>query len=278
MKEKAYAKVNLFLNVIQKRSDGYHDLEMVMASINLFDVISFQTINSGIEVVSDTEITAQVQDNIVYKIARFIQEHYNITKGVRITIQKNIPIAAGLAGGSADAAATLRGLNKLWKLQLSLEKLAEIGLLFGSDVPFCVYNKLCIAKGRGEELVFLDNKLNTPILIVNPNIPISTKDVFQQVQAESMTEHKINHMTMGIYNNNTEIIAKELYNSLEPVVFTMEPTIKILKDDMLSWGASGALMSGSGATVFAIDSSKKVLKQVQETIPDSYFNYLTKLR
>ncbi|QMS84961.1 4-(cytidine 5'-diphospho)-2-C-methyl-D-erythritol kinase [Candidatus Xianfuyuplasma coldseepsis] len=278
MKEKAYAKVNLFLNVIQKRTDGYHDLEMVMASINLFDVLSFDTINDGIEIVSDKEITPNVEDNIVYKVARFLQEHYHVTKGVRITIQKNIPIAAGLGGGSADAAATLRGLNKLWKLQLSLDKLAEIGLLFGSDVPFCVYNKLCIAKGRGEELAFLDNKLNIPILIVNPNIPISTKDVFQQVQPESMTEHKINHMTMGIYNRNTEIIAKELYNSLEPVVFTMEPKIQALKDDMLSWGASGALMSGSGATVFAIDSHKKVLKQVQETIPDSYFNYLTKLR
>lgn len=278
VKEKAYAKVNLFLNVIQKRGDGYHDLEMVMASIDLFDVLSFQPIKQGIDVQTTTPITPNITDNIVYKVAKHLQKTYNIQKGVQINITKNIPIAAGLAGGSADAAATLRGLNKLWKLHLSTEELAEIGLQFGSDIPFCVYNKLCIAKGRGEELVFLDNKLNIPILLVNPNIPLSTKEVFGNVKPESLHEHKINGMTMGIYNNNTEIIAKELYNSLEDVVFAMEPSLEALKNELLTWGATGALMSGSGATIFAIDTNKKTLKHIQNTIPDSFFHYLTKIR
>ena len=279
VKEKAYAKINLFLNVVNKRFDGYHDLEMVMASIDLFDVLTFKSLPSyDINIVSETVITAKKQDNLIYKVAKHLQELFDIQTGVEITVKKNIPIAAGLAGGSADAAATLRGLNKLWKLKLSDDELAKIGLEFGSDIPFCVHNKLCVAKGRGEDLVFIDQKLNFPILIVNPNIKMSTKEVFSRVQEEDLTEHKISDMCAGIYNRNLELIARELHNSLEEIAFEMEPQIKELKDLMLNWGIEGALMSGSGATVFGISSDKNDLKKVQETINNHYFNIITKIR
>lgn len=279
IKEKAYAKINLFLNVINKRFDGYHDLEMVMASIDLFDILSFKPLsNSEIVIESNVTITTKTEDNLVYKIACYMQKEYNITSGVFIEIDKNIPIAAGLGGGSADAAATLRGLNKLWKLNLSLEQLAEIGLLFGSDVPFCIYNKLCIAKGRGEDLVFLDKKLNLPILLINPNIKISTKDVFSRVKQEHIVEHKINDMTGGIYNGNLSLIARGLYNSLEQIVFEMEPRISEIKNQMVALDIDGVLMSGSGATLFGISKDKKKLKSAYEVFNDQYYKLLTKIR
>jgi 4-diphosphocytidyl-2-C-methyl-D-erythritol kinase len=279
IKEKAYAKINLFLNVINKRFDGFHDLEMVMASINLFDVLSFFPRKDNIiNVKTEVPITDKIEDNLVYKIANFIQTEFNMETGVDIIIEKQIPIAAGLAGGSADAAATLRGLNKMWKLGLSLEQLAELGLQFGSDIPFCVHNKLCIAKGRGEQLVFLDTKLNFPILLVNPNIQISTKEVFGRLQEDDIKDHKMGDMTSGIYNRNLELVARELFNSLEDIVFEMEPEVQHLKEQMSSWGAEGVLMSGSGATVFALSKNKKTLKTIHDTIQDNHFKILTKIR
>lgn len=279
VKEKAYAKINLFLNVVNKRFDGYHDLEMVMASIDLFDVLTFKPLDTpDITITSDVEITKAIEDNLVYKIASYLQQEYHIKTGVEINIKKHIPIAAGLAGGSADAAATFRGLNKLWKLGLSLDELAAMGLSFGSDIPFCIYNKLCVAKGRGEELVFFDIKLNFPIVLINPNIRISTKEVFSKVQHEQMVEHKISDMTSGIYNRNLLLVARELHNSLEEIAFQMEPRIEEIKNQMVNWGLEGVLMSGSGATVFGISADRKKLKNVYEIFNDQYFKLLTKIR
>lgn len=279
VKEKAYAKINLFLNVVSKRFDGYHDLEMVMASIDIFDVLTFKN-NSTKEIVinSDVKITDDYKDNIVYKIANYLKEEFNVNKGVIIDINKAIPIAAGLAGGSADAAAALRGLNKLWKLKLSLDALAKIGIKFGADIPFCIYNKLCIAKGKGEELAFLENKLKTPILIVNPMIKISTKDVFSRVKVEEIRERKISDMTSAIYNNNYELMTRELHNSLEQIAFDIEPKIEQLKNQMISLGMDGALMSGSGSSVFGLTKDKTKMNYVYEIMKDDYYKVITKIR
>lgn len=279
VKEKAYAKINLFLNVVNKRFDGYHDLEMVMAAIDLFDVLTFKDNPTGeIIVTSDVEITGDYKDNIVYKLATFMKDEFNINKGVIIDIKKVIPIAGGLAGGSADGAATLRGLNKLWKLKLSLDELAKLGADFGADIPFCVYNKLCIARGKGEELFFLKNKLKTPVLLVNPGIKISTKEVFSKVKEEEITERKISDMTSAIYNKNYELMARELHNSLELIAFQMEPKIRELKNQMIDLGMDGALMSGSGASVFGISKDKKKMNYVYEIMRDDYFKIITKIR
>jgi len=279
IKEKAYAKVNLFLNVVNKRFDGYHDLEMVMASIDLYDLLTFKKDNTGkISITSDVEITSNVEDNIVYKIAIFLQEDFQVNEGVNIHIKKNIPIAAGLAGGSADAAATFRGLNKLWKLRLSLEDMAKLSINFGADIPFCIYNKLAIARGKGEELVFMNKKINIPVLLVNPNSKISTKEVFNKVKDEDLKDVKISDMSSAIYNRNYELMARELHNSLEKIAFEMEPKIKEIKHQMIDLGLDGALMSGSGATVFGISRSKEKLLYVNNIMREEYYKVITKIR
>ena len=279
IKEKAYAKVNLFLNVVNKRFDGYHDLEMVMASIDLYDLLTFKKDNTGkISITSDVEITSNVEDNIVYKIAIFLQEDFQVNEGVNIHIKKNIPIAAGLAGGSADAAATFRGLNKLWKLRLSLEDMAKLSINFGADIPFCIYNKLAIARGKGEELVFINKKINIPVLLVNPNSKISTKEVFNKVKDEDLKDVKISDMSSAIYNRNYELMARELHNSLEKIAFEMEPKIKEIKHQMIDLGLDGALMSGSGATVFGISRSKEKLLYVNNIMREEYYKVITKIR
>lgn len=279
IKEKAYAKINLFLNVVSKRFDGYHDLEMVMASLELHDLLTFKKNPLGkIIVTSDSEITIGQEDNIVYKVAIFLQEEFQVSEGAEIHIIKNIPIAAGLAGGSADAAAAFRGLNRLWKLNLSLDDMAKLGINFGADIPFCVYNKLCIARGKGEELLFLKKKIKVPVLLVNPNIKISTKEVFSKVNSEELIEVKISDMSSAIYNKNYELMARELHNSLEKIAFEMEPKIKEIKYKMIDLGLDGALMSGSGATVFGISKNKEKLKYVMEIMRDDYYKMLTKIR
>ena len=279
IKEKAYAKINLFLNVVSKRFDGYHDLEMVMVAIDLFDVVKFNHNDSGEVVInSNIEVTDNPKDNIMYTVAKFLKEEFEIDKGVTIDLEKNIPIAAGLAGGSADAAATFRGLNKLWNLKLSLDEMAKLGENFGADIPFCIYNKLCIARGKGEELAFLKNKLKTPILLVNPNVKISTKDVFSKVKTEELKVRKISDMTSAIYNKNHELMARELHNSLELIAFEIEPKIREIKNQMIDLGLDGALMSGSGATVFGISKDKSKLKYVREIMKEDYFKLITKIR
>lgn len=279
IKEKAYAKINLFLNVISKRVDGYHDLEMVMASIDLHDTLTFDKEASGnIVITSDVDITEDPLENIVHKVAVFLQEEFQVNEGVIIHIKKNIPIAAGLAGGSADAAAAFRGLNKLWKLKLSLDDMAKLGVNFGADIPFCIYNKLCIAKGKGEELLFLSKKIKSSVLLINPNIRISTKEVFSKVKQEDLVDVNIGGMSSAVLNKNYDLMIRELHNSLEKVVFEIEPKIKEIKHKMIDFGLDGALMSGSGGTVFGFSKNKDKIKYVMKTTSDDYYKYLTKIR
>lgn len=277
--EKAYAKVNLFLNVVGKRTDGYHELEMLMASIDLCDLVSFEPIvENQIKVTSNVTITNNPNDNIVYQITSYIKEKYQINTGLHIHINKVIPIAAGLAGGSADAAATLRGLNRLWNLGLSLEELANIGLQFGSDIPFCIYNKLAIARGRGELLTFIDVKLNIPILLVNPNIQIPTKEIFQALRTNHFTTHSIQNIVDAVSNRDFHMMEKTLYNSLEQITFAMEPSIQNIKQQMIQLGLNGALMSGSGATVFAISDNQTALEKAAKSLNSGNFIHISKVR
>ena len=279
IKEKAYAKINLFLNIVGKRIDGFHNLEMVMAPIDLFDVLSFKLLDSKeIIINSKVQITQKIEDNLVYKIAKSIQNDFDVQKGAEITIKKHIPIAAGLAGGSADAAATLRGLNRLWKLGLSLDDLATMGVNFGSDIPFCVYNKLCVARSKGEDIVFLNKKLKMHVLLINPNIRISTPEVFGLVKTEEIEIRRLSNITSAIYNDNFGEIENVLFNTLEKYAFEIEPKVKEIKNKIREQGINGVLMSGSGATVFAISKDKKKLSGALELFNDFYFKKLTKIR
>lgn len=279
IKEKAYAKINLFLNVTDKRIDGFHDLEMIMSSLKLHDKLTFE-FNDSKEIVveSDIKVSLSPKYNIVYKVAKFLQEEFQINKGVIIKITKKIPVAAGLGGGSADAAATFRGLNRLWKLNLSLDDMAKLGADFGADIPFCIYNKLCIARGKGEALVFFKQKLKAKIILINPNVEILTKDVFDMVKVEEIETRNICDMTSGISNKDYSIVVKELFNSLEKYSFELEPKIREIRNSMIDFGIDGALMCGSGGTVFGITRKKAIVQDFVNTIPKGYIKILTKLR
>lgn len=279
MKEKAYAKINLFLNVVGKRFDGYHDLEMVMAALDLHDELNFKENQTGeIVVTSNIEITKKQDDNIVYHVAKLLQEEFGVSKGAHIHIQKNIPIAGGLAGGSADAAAAFRGLNRLWKLNLTKEDMVKLSANLGADIPFCIHNKLCIARGKGEELFFLDKHLGAYVLLVNPNIHIQTKDVFGKVKEEDLVERKITNMTNAIYNDNYELVVRELYNALEPIAFEIAPEVRNIKNALIDEGLRAVLMSGSGSTVYGLSKKRKKLKEIQSKFDEKYTTILTKIR
>lgn len=279
MKEKAYAKINLFLDVVGKRLDNYHNLEMIMAPINVYDELCFKkTQEASIKIKSTRKITEKTEDNLVYKVAKYIIDKHSIDGGLEIEIKKDIPIAAGLAGGSADAAATLRGLNRLFKLKYSKKDLADIGEKFGSDIPHCVYNKLCIARGKGEEIVFLNKKINMPVLIVCPDIEVSTKAVFETVKMDQVEHKKITTMSNAIYNQNKALISQSLYNALEPFSFSLFEEIKTLKDEISTMGVDGVLMSGTGPTIFVLDKNKEKLQEIKDKYQGKYYVELTKIK
>lgn len=277
-REKAYAKINLFLNVVSRRTDGYHELEMVMAPLKLHDTLTFKRVKErNIIVKSNKEITKNTEDNIVFKVAHYLMENFDVHEGVEIFIEKRIPQGGGLGGGSADAAATLRGLNKLWKLDLSKDDMAQIGVQFGADIPFCVYNKMAIARGIGEQLTFIKSKFRPHVLLVNPNIEVATKTVFQNLNQDDFEQKSVSKIVEALQTNEFTDIVSELYNHLETSTFDLHPVIREIKNSIIDSGLKGTLMSGSGATVFAVCIDKQKVQEVSKSLNKDYFNILTKL-
>lgn len=277
IKEKAYAKINLFLNVLSKRLDGYHEMEMVMTPLQLHDVLKFEKIKDDkVEIVTNNTITEKPKDNIVYKVASFIRAEFNIEEGVRVHIQKNIPIAGGLAGGSADCAATIRGMNRLFKLGMDLERMAKLGVGFGADVPFCVYNKLAIVRGIGEKIQLINTKIKAYVLLVNPNAPVLTKDVFDNLDPDQFSQKNYASLVEALKNRDLDTVINNLYNHMEPTTFKLEPRVKELKDELQDIGLKGVLMSGSGSTVFVISRNKKQLINIISELNQDYYTVLTK--
>ncbi|WP_054951059.1 4-(cytidine 5'-diphospho)-2-C-methyl-D-erythritol kinase [Numidum massiliense] len=252
--EKAPAKINLSLDVLNKRSDGFHELEMVMTTIDLADRIDLcETAHSAIHVASSSGVLPSDERNLAYLAAARLKERYGISQGVSIYIQKKIPIAAGLAGGSSDAAATLRGLNRLWHLGLTLDELAVIGAEIGSDVPFCLYGGTALARGRGEKLQQLPPPPPCWVVLAKPPISVSTKEVFQTLQVEDIRDHpRTPLMVQALREQNYEAMCKFSCNVLESVTMAQHPEVKAYKNCLLRFGVDMALMSGSGPTVFAL--------------------------
>ena len=272
IKEKAFAKVNLFLDIIGKRPDDYHNLEMVMAPTTLYDTLTFQkTTEKDVELVTDTTITEDPEDNMVVKIARKLMEMYQIDEGVKIELNKRIPIAAGLAGGSADGAATLRGMNRLFKLKLSNETLAEIGESYGSAIPYCIYNRLCIARGKGEQLFFLKGRLKLKALLITPPIQVSTQAIYQSVDIGKLPTVKITGMTNALYNKNRQLIMNELYNALEPFTFEAFPQLQSLRKTLAAFNPEGLIMSGTGATFVVFPKDKQQAQAIRDGLDDEMF-------
>jgi 4-diphosphocytidyl-2-C-methyl-D-erythritol kinase len=261
--EKAQAKINLTLDVLYKRPDGYHEVEMVMQTVDLSDHLTFVDSEQDAITLSCTAPYIPLdQRNLVYQAAQLMKNTFGVQKGVRIHIDKRIPVAAGLAGGSSDAAATLRGLNHLWKLGLSLDELAELGAKIGSDVPFCIYGGTAIARGRGERIERLPLAAPTWVVLVKPPIAVSTADVYGKLRVEEIEQHPDTAaMVRALRTGDVREIAAGLGNVLERVTFQMHPEVERLKQQLLKFGAVGALMSGSGPTLFAlVDRETKAIR------------------
>ena len=256
IKEEAYAKINLSLDVSGRRDNGYHDVRMVMQSISLHDTLTFEK-NDDFTLATDNEELAKEsgegKENIILKACRVLTEYKGAFGGAKITLTKRIPIAAGMAGGSTDAAATLRGLNRLYDLGLSMQELETIAVKIGADVPFCVRGGTALSEGIGEILTKLKTPSETKIVIVKPDINVSTKDVYEAFDSLSDPFHPdVDAMVKAVNEDNTGAIVSNLGNSLEAVTKGLHPVIGEIEEFMLENGARGALMSGSGPTVFAI--------------------------
>ncbi|MCM3620551.1 4-(cytidine 5'-diphospho)-2-C-methyl-D-erythritol kinase [Sutcliffiella horikoshii] len=251
--EKAPAKINLSLDVLHKRPDGFHEVRMIMTTIDLADRIELSERKDGqISIISHNRYVPDDNRNLAYQAASLLKERYNVQQGVSIAITKMIPVAAGLAGGSSDAAATLRGLNKLWKLGLTLDELAVIGAEIGSDVSFCVYGGTALATGRGEIIKHIPAPPHSWIVLAKPTIGVSTAEVYNNLNLEKVTHPDVEGMLEAIHENDYEKMIGLVGNVLESVTLRLYPEVAHIKEQMKRFGADAVLMSGSGPTVFGI--------------------------
>ena len=254
MRLKANAKINLGLDVLRKREDGYHDLRMIMQSIALHDVLELTlTRTPGIRIRTNLGFLPVNEDNLVHKAAALLFEEFGTEQGVFIDLKKNIPVAAGLAGGSSDAAAVLTGLNRMLDLKLTTEELMERGVRIGADVPFCILKGTALAEGIGEQLTVLPALPRCSILLVKPPVHVSTKYVYTHLRADELSEHPdIDGQIEALHTGDLACLSAKMGNVLETVTLPAHPVIGTIKDKLCSLGAMNAMMSGSGPTVFGI--------------------------
>ena len=274
IKKRAYAKINLSLDVIGKLENGYHEVCMVMQTVGLFDELSFDItdvndrIPDRIQIIIDSEkeITADNKDNLIYKAANLLLPYIPQDKGVRITLKKNIPMAAGMAGGSTDAAATFRGINELFDLKLSDSELCDMGVKIGADIPYCIMGGTMIAEGIGEKLTELPRIKGINLVVAKPEAGVSTKYVYEHLDALENPPHPDTAALISKIREKKEDItardlSKHLGNILEEVTIPACHEIQKIKDSLMKYGALGALMSGSGPTVFAIFETGEKAKE-----------------
>ncbi len=256
---KARGKINLTLDVIGKRENGYHDLRMIMQTINLYDTIKIKkTKTPGIRIHNNLAWLPADDRNIAYKSTQLFLQESGIVSGIYIDIVKRIPVAAGLAGGSSDAAAVLIGLNKLFQTGYTKKQLMEMGVKIGADVPFCIMRGTVLAEGIGEELTPLKSLPYTHILLVKPNISVSTASVYKALKVDEIKTHpQTDHVIEAINQGDLTEVFANMGNVLEDVTVKMHPGIEKIKSKMIEYGAINSMMSGSGPTVFGVFDSKK---------------------
>ena len=257
---KSRAKINLSIDVLGKRQDGYHLVEMIMQTIDLYDLIEInEKDNDQITIKSTSDEIPLDCNNLVYKAANLIKKTFKINKGVEIHIKKNIPVAAGMAGGSSNAAAVLVGLNKLWNLNLSNQQLEKIGLKLGADVPFCINGGAVLASGIGEELTPIKGLTkDVCILVCKPDLFVSTKEVYECIDSKDIDKRPNNKFLIEcLKNEETRQLAENMFNVLEGVTMDKHPVIQQIKDIMTNNRALGAMMSGSGPTVFGLYENRE---------------------
>lgn len=270
---KSRAKINLSIDVLGKREDGYHLVEMIMQTIDLYDIVKIteNEINE-ININSNSLDIPLNRNNIVYKAAKVLKDKFNIKSGLDIFIEKNIPVAAGMAGGSCNAAAVLVGLNKLWNLNLSEKELQEIGLTLGADVPFCISGNAALAQGIGEELTYIKGlPKDISILVCKPNLFVSTKDVYQGLDLYNIKNRPDNKLLIKyLEKGNIKLLSENMVNVLETVTSKMHNEIIDIEKIMLGNNALGAMMSGSGPTVFGLFEKEEDALKGKEALLKKY--------
>lgn len=256
---RAYAKINLFLDIKNRRKDGYHNLEMVMQTIALHDTITLYETKEGIKIETNHQDLPTDEDNLAYKAAKEVIKRTNLDKGIKIFIDKKIPIAAGLAGGSTDAAAVINGMNKLFNLNLNKEELHSIAFEIGSDVPFCLEGGTAFATKRGEKLRFLRPLEKHNVLLVKPSKMVSTKKVYTLYDDYDINKNIPVKKLLKIINDNKELNIEDGWaNVLEPITKKLVPDVEIIKDILINKGFKFTMMTGSGPTIFSIIHKKDI--------------------
>ncbi len=256
---KAYGKVNLGLDVVRRRKDGYHEVRMIMQTVQLYDKIMMEERRQkGITLETNLSFLPVNENNIAYKAARMLMEEFHISGGLNIKIEKHIPVAAGMAGGSTDGAAVLYGVNRMYRLGLTKRQLMERGVRLGADVPYCIMRGTVLSEGIGEILTPVAAMPDCHILVAKPPISVSTKYVYEHLKLDSVERHPdIDGMVAALEEGSLKGVAERMENVLETVTIPEHPEIEQIKEVMRSEGALNAMMSGSGPTVFGIFEDKK---------------------
>ncbi|AVK64370.1 4-(cytidine 5'-diphospho)-2-C-methyl-D-erythritol kinase [Lactobacillus sp. CBA3606] len=266
--EKAPAKINLGLDTLFEHQNGAKEWNMVMTSVDLADYVQIETLKANrIEVATDSGFLPNDRRNLAFQAVSLLKRQYHIRSGVRIKIKKAIPVAAGLGGGSSDAAAVLRGLNRLWELNLDLATLARLGLQIDSDVPYCVYSQTAHVTGKGELVRPLPKLPPLWIVLAKPKISVSTPNILRQVDYRQLTTHpEIPGLIAGVQSGNLEQIFQHMGNVLEPITANRYPEIMQIKQQLLTFGADAAQMSGTGPTVFGVCRKRSRAQRVYNSL------------
>lgn len=252
MKIKAYGKVNISLDVVGKREDGYHLLSMIMQNIDLYDEIEVEKQECGIILECNKSYVPVDNRNLAYKAAEIFKERYDIVDGVKINIEKNIPVSAGLAGGSTDAAAVLKVMNKLFNVNATEEELMELGLKLGADIPYCIHGGTALCEGIGEIITPIKPFRDKIVVLIKPAFGVSTKEVYKNFNLEKVKQHpKTAEIINAIENDDLNFVASNMKNLLENVTLRKHKILIKIKEEMNACGAINSMMSGSGPTVFA---------------------------
>lgn len=266
----APAKINLSLDVIRKREDGYHDLKMIMQTVNLCDTVLLEEAGSGITIECDSRFVPCSAENTVYKAAELLFGQYGIKNGLRIKLVKRIPVAAGLAGGSSDAAAVIRGINGMFSLGLTSEQMEKAGKAVGADVPYCIEGGTSLAEGIGEILTRLPLLSGVDIVILKPRIGVSTPWVYKNLRLDRISARpETDRLVTAIRDRNIRYIAGNMVNVLETVTIPQYPIVDNAKEKLLEYGATGSMMSGSGPSVFGIFTDREKAAYAAEKLRDS---------
>ena len=267
---KALAKINLGLDVLRRREDGYHEVKMIMQTISLHDDLEIRRIKTPeIQVKTNLYYLPTNENNLVYKAAKLLMDEFGIKEGVAIQLKKRIPVAAGMAGGSTDGAAVLWGMNQMYGLGLSRQELMERGVKLGADVPYCVQRGTALAEGIGERLSVLPSMPKCTILIAKPGISVSTKFVYENLHANDLKPEQhpdVDRMIEAMKEKNLDLLCERMGNVLETVTIPAYPVIQEIKEHMMACGAAGAMMSGSGPTVFGIFHSPAQAKAAMKDL------------